>query len=84
MFEPEDNVNENLNKPSDLGFYALILNKLIDEECRKNKTSKISRSLKINFSYRRIFSVSRRKIGLKWPNLPSHPRLPIRPKIQNL
>ena len=31
MFEPEDSAIEALEKPSEAGFYAIILNKVIDE-----------------------------------------------------
>ena len=31
MFEPEDSATESQEKPSEAGFYAIILNKVIDE-----------------------------------------------------
>ena len=31
MFEPEDSATEEREKPSEAGFYAIILNKVIDE-----------------------------------------------------
>ena len=38
MYEPKDNIEEgnknNNEKPSEMGFYGLILENLIDEKCR--------------------------------------------------
>ncbi len=31
MYEPEDTISEDLTKPSDLGFYGIIVDRVLDE-----------------------------------------------------
>lgn len=38
MFEPEDTATEDLDKPTEAGFYALILSKVIDEDFASSLT----------------------------------------------
>jgi len=38
MFEPEDSATESQEKPSEAGFYAIILNKVIDEDFASSLT----------------------------------------------